>query len=60
MLTPSRGARRRTAHVVEEWAMQIDTSGGSNDTEVNELAVMPTGTESTIAAIAVTPEGKTP
>jgi hypothetical protein len=32
-------AVRRAGQVVEVWATQIDTIGGSSDTEVNELAI---------------------
>lgn len=38
--------------------MQIETSGGSKDTDVNELAAMPTSSPSTRAATATTPLGK--
>ena len=41
-------------------ATQIDTSGGSIDTEVKEEAAIPTGAPSIIAHSAVTPEGKVP
>ena len=40
--------------------MQIDTSGGTTETEVNELAAIPTGSPSTIAQTAITPDGKQP
>lgn len=57
-LTPKRTARRSRGQVVDEWAMQTDTSGGSSDTGANELAAMPTGRPSTSADTAVTPLGK--
>ena len=37
-----------------------DTSGGDTDTDVNELATIPTGSPSTSAQTAVTPDGKQP
>ncbi|GEC26642.1 hypothetical protein PSA01_36710 [Pseudonocardia saturnea] len=40
--------------------MHTDTSGGSIETEVKELAANPTGTPSTSAHTAVTPDGKQP
>ncbi|GAB7004653.1 hypothetical protein JCM18899A_21260 [Nocardioides sp. AN3] len=40
--------------------MQTDTSGGSIDTLVYELATIPSGLLSTTAQMAVTPEGKQP
>jgi hypothetical protein len=40
--------------------MQTDTSGGSSETDVNELAASPTGASSIRAAMAVTPVGKAP
>jgi hypothetical protein len=36
---PGQAAVRRAGQVVEVWATQIDTIGGSSDTEVNELAI---------------------
>ncbi|CNW95127.1 Uncharacterised protein [Mycobacterium tuberculosis] len=59
-LTPSRGRSRNFGHVVEQFCTQIDTSGGSTETDVNELAAMPTGWSSTIAQTAITPHGKQP
>jgi hypothetical protein len=59
-LTPNRPAVRSTGHVVEEWATHTDTSGGSSDTDTNELAASPIGCPSIRAAIAVTPDGKAP
>jgi hypothetical protein len=47
-------------HVDDVFWMQTDTSGGDTDTEVNELAAIPTGTLSIRAHTAVTPEGKQP
>ena len=40
--------------------MQTDTSGGSRETQVKELAAMPTGAPPTIAQTATTPDGKQP
>ncbi|GAQ40924.1 hypothetical protein MPS_5417 [Mycobacterium pseudoshottsii JCM 15466] len=45
---------------MEVFCTQIDTSGGSIETEVNELAAIPTGASPTIAQTAITPEGKQP
>src|SRR5580700_7181441 len=60
MLTPSRGTSRSTGQVVDVCAMHKDTSAGSSDTEVKELAAMPTGMLSTTAATTATPDGKAP
>ncbi len=57
-LTPSRGNCRNRGHVVELCATQTDTSGGVIETEVNELAAIPTGSSSSSAQTAVTPLGK--
>jgi hypothetical protein len=40
--------------------MQTDTRAGSRETDVNELAVTPTGWPSAMAQTAVTPLGKQP
>lgn len=40
--------------------MHTEASGGSRDTDVNELAASPTGAPSTNAAMAVTPVGNAP
>ena len=41
--------------------MQISNSGGLNDTEVNELAVKPSGCPAAVLAVTtVTPVGKAP
>jgi hypothetical protein len=40
--------------------MHTDTSGGSIDTDVNELAASPTGSPSRWAHTAATPDGKHP
>jgi hypothetical protein len=58
MLTPSRDADRNTGQVDDVFAMHTETRGGSNDTEVKELAAIPFGSPSTIAAMPVTPLGK--
>src|SRR5438067_4103801 len=42
-------------HVVELWAAQNDTSGGSSETDVNELAARPYGLPSSRAVMTVTP-----
>ena len=44
--------------VDEVFAAQKSTSGGSSDTDVNELAAMPTGSSSSIAVMTVTPVAK--
>ncbi|GHE79358.1 hypothetical protein GCM10017786_06510 [Amycolatopsis deserti] len=59
-LIPSRGRSLRRGHVDEDVWKHTETSGGSTDTEVNELAAMPTGSPSTSAHTAVTPDGKHP
>jgi hypothetical protein len=43
MVIPIRGAVRRTCQVREVFWTATETSGGSNETEVNELAAMPIG-----------------
>jgi hypothetical protein len=40
--------------------MHSDTSAGFSDTDVKELATMPTGALPTIAATAATPDGNAP
>ena len=35
---------------------QIDTNGGATETEVNELAAIPTGSPSMVAQTAITPD----
>ncbi len=52
-----RGAFRNFLQVAELLCMQTRTSGGSSETDTNELADMPAGSPSTMAQIAVTPEG---
>jgi hypothetical protein len=42
-LMPRRCAGAGFRQVFELFCMQTDTNGGSNDTDVNELAAMPTG-----------------
>ncbi|AFE13172.1 hypothetical protein MRGA423_12060 [Mycobacterium tuberculosis RGTB423] len=54
------GGRATSATSSNSSATQIDTSGGSTETDVNELAAMPTGWSSTIAQTAITPHGKQP
>jgi hypothetical protein len=46
--------------VVEVFCTHTDTNGGSIDTEVNELAAIPTGVSPASAHTAVTPLGKHP
>src|SRR5581483_3621430 len=46
--------------VVDVWAMQTRTSGGSSDTEVKELAASPTGPSSPWPVTTVTPVAKWP
>src|ERR1700727_51600 len=59
-LMPSPGSSRSTGHVVEAVAIQTETRAGSRETDVNELAVTPTGWPSAMAHTAVTPLGKQP
>ena len=59
-LKPSRGRSRSRGQVRRVFWTQIDTSGGATETEVNELAAIPTGSPSTIAQTAITPDGKQP
>ncbi len=47
-------------HVDEVCATQNRMSGGSSDSDVNELAAMPTGSSSSIAVMIVTPVAKWP
>jgi hypothetical protein len=54
------GRWRSRGQVVELWAMQTETSGRIQDTEVNELAARPSGVPSASAAIAVTPVRNAP
>ncbi|GAA3794072.1 hypothetical protein GCM10022380_08680 [Amycolatopsis tucumanensis] len=54
---PTRPAAASRGHVVEPRPTQTDTSAGSSDTEVNELAAMPTGPSGPRAHNAVTPLG---
>jgi hypothetical protein len=42
-------------HVVDACAIHADTSGGSSETDVNELTAIPCGSPLTSPAIAVTP-----
>jgi len=42
-LMPRCAAVLSTGHVEEECAMHTDTSGGSRETEVNELIAIPVG-----------------
>lgn len=55
---PIRAAPLSRGQVFDVRETQNDTRGGSSDTEMNELAAMPTGLLSTNAATAVTPLGK--
>ena len=45
-------------HVVDDFAAQNNTSGGSSDTDVNELHAMPTGSSPSIAVTITTPVAK--
>jgi hypothetical protein len=56
-LMPSRPALRSAGQVVEVCATQTETSGGSSDTETNELAASPAGSPSMMAATAAMPVG---
>src|SRR5215217_6732810 len=57
-LIPHCLALLNTGQVDEARAILTDTNGGSSDTEVKELASMPTGVPSTSAARSTTPVGK--
>ena len=46
--------------VVDDFAAQNNTSGGSSDTDVNELHAMPTGSSPSIAVTIATPVAKCP
>ena len=46
--------------VVDDFAAQNSTSGGSSDTDVNELHAMPTGSSPSIAVTMTTPVAKWP
>src|SRR4051795_4974631 len=46
--------------VVDDFAAQNSTSGGSSETDVNELAARPTGSSPSIAVITVMPVAKWP
>src|SRR4051812_47231222 len=47
-------------HVLDDFAAQNSTSGGSSDTDENEFAARPTGSPSLIAVMMVTPVAKCP
>jgi hypothetical protein len=55
-----RFALRNSGQICEVVATHTDTSGGSSETEANELAAILTGASSTNAARAVTPIGEAP
>jgi hypothetical protein len=44
--------------VEDDFAAQNNTSGGSSDTDVNELAAMPTGSSPSTAVTMTTPVAK--
>ena len=46
--------------LLDAFAGQNSTSGGSSDSDANEPMAMPTGTPSSMAVITVTPVGKCP
>jgi hypothetical protein len=50
----------RTSQLACGGAIDTDTSGGSSDTDVNELAARPVSWPSTAAASATAPVGKIP
>ena len=56
-LTPNRGIILSAGHVVEVCATHTDASGGSRETDVNELAAIPCGLPLRSPAIAITPLG---
>ena len=45
-------------HVVDDFAAQNNTSGGSSDTDVNELHAIPAGSSPSIAVTSATPVAK--
>ena len=51
---------RSAGHVVDDFAGQNRTIGGSSETDVTELAAMPTGPSAPWEAITVTPVGRCP
>src|SRR5439155_10281773 len=60
MFTANLRARSMLGHVVDVRATQKRTSGGSSDTEVNELAATPTGVSPSMAVTMVTPVANSP
>ena len=58
MFAAQRPAAWMCGKVVDAFAAQNSTSGGSSDTEVNELHAMPYGVPSFIAVTIVTPVAK--
>ena len=55
MFTANLRACSMRGHVVDVRATQNSTSGGSSDTDVNELAATPAGSPSETAVMIVTP-----
>ena len=53
-------ARWMRGQVLDDFAAQNSTSGGSSDTDVNEFAAMPTGSSPSIAVMTVMPVAKWP
>ena len=53
-------ARWIRGQVLDVFAAQKSTSGGSSDTEVKEFAAIPTGSPSSIAVMTVMPVAKCP
>jgi hypothetical protein len=45
-------------HVVDDFAAQNNTRGGSSDTDVNELHAIPTGSSPSTAVTRTTPVAK--
>src|SRR5215471_4511639 len=60
MFTVNLPAASIRGHVVDTFDAQNSTSGGSRDTEVNELAETPMGSFPSIAVMIVTPVAKCP
>jgi hypothetical protein len=59
-LTQKRPAAWIDGHVVDDFAAQNATSGGSSESDVKELTARPAGSPSCTAVITVTPVTKWP
>ena len=60
MFTQNAPAARIFGELVNDLSGRKATSGGSRDTDVNELTTMPTGPDGPIAVITATPVAKCP